>query len=57
MSRISLEPKVITDFGVLYDPFGGSGTTYAVCEQKARHWIGIEIGEIESIRDRLNGSV
>ena len=42
---------------VILDPFGGSGTTYAVCEQKARHWIGIEIGEIESIRDRLNGSV
>ena len=39
------------------DPFGGSGTTYAVCEQKARRWLGVEIGDIEPIRARLNGSV
>ena len=39
------------------DPFGGSGTTYAVCEQRGRRWIGIEIGDIEPIRARLNGSV
>ncbi len=25
------------------DPFGGSGTTYAVCERKGRRWLGVEI--------------
>ena len=28
---------------VVLDPFGGSGTTFAVCERKNRRWIGIEI--------------
>lgn len=27
---------------VVLDPFGGSGTTYAVCEAAGRRWIGIE---------------
>jgi site-specific DNA-methyltransferase (adenine-specific) len=35
---------------LVLDPFGGSGTTYAVCERKKRHWLGIEI-EIESTDD------
>lgn len=42
---------------VVLDPFGGSGTTYAVCEQRHRHWIGIEIENPSAIRERLNGSV
>ena len=42
---------------LVLDPFGGSGTTYAVCEQRGRKWIGMEIGDIEPIRERLNGSV
>ena len=42
---------------VVLDPFGGSGTTYAVCEQKGRQWIGVEIGSVDSILDRLNGGV
>ncbi len=42
---------------LVLDPFGGSGTTYAVCEQRGRKWIGIEIGDIEPIRERLNGFV
>jgi site-specific DNA-methyltransferase (adenine-specific) len=28
---------------LILDPFGGSGTTFAVCEAKNRRWIGIEI--------------
>lgn len=42
---------------VVLDPFGGSGTTYAVCEQRHRHWIGIEIESVSAIVDRLNGAV
>jgi site-specific DNA-methyltransferase (adenine-specific) len=38
---------------VVLDPFGGSGTTYAVCESKHRHWIGMEIDYYEDIMDRL----
>ena len=50
--EISTEPG-----DVVLDPFGGSGTTYAVCEARNRRWIGIEVGDIEPIKDRLNGSV
>jgi len=33
-----------TDKGdLVFDPFGGSGTTYVVCEQLGRRWIGCEI--------------
>ncbi len=28
---------------LVLDPFGGSGTTYDVCEHTSRHWIGIEV--------------
>jgi site-specific DNA-methyltransferase (adenine-specific) len=38
---------------VVLDPFGGSGTTYDVCEKKNRHWIGIEIDFAEEIVNRL----
>ena len=50
--EMSTEPG---DF--VLDPFGGSGTTYAVCEQKNRRWIGIEMGDVTSVWDRLNGKV
>jgi site-specific DNA-methyltransferase (adenine-specific) len=40
---------------LVLDPFGGSGTTYAVCERKGRRWIGIEIESVEPIVDRLSG--
>lgn len=30
---------------LVYDPFGGSGTTYVVCEQLGRRWRGSEIRE------------
>jgi site-specific DNA-methyltransferase (adenine-specific) len=35
------------------DPFGGSGTTFDVCERKGRNWIGIEMGAIDLIGERL----
>ncbi len=38
---------------LVLDPFGGSGTTYAVCESKHRHWIGTEIDFAEDIKVRL----
>lgn len=38
---------------LVLDPFGGSGSTYAVCELKNRKWIGAELGPIEQIIDRL----
>ena len=42
---------------LVLDPFGGSGTTYAVCEERQRRWIGVEIGDVEPIRERLNGDI
>lgn len=38
---------------VVLDPFGGSGTTFAVCESKGREWLGIEIDFADEIIDRL----
>jgi site-specific DNA-methyltransferase (adenine-specific) len=38
---------------LVLDPFGGSGTTYAVCEQRHRHWIGAEIESCAPIIERL----
>lgn len=38
---------------VVLDPFGGSGSTYAVCEIKGRRWIGMELGPVEQIIQRL----
>jgi site-specific DNA-methyltransferase (adenine-specific) len=38
---------------MVLDPFGGSGTTFAVCERKNRHWIGIEMEAIDVIIERL----
>jgi site-specific DNA-methyltransferase (adenine-specific) len=35
------------------DPFGGSGTTYAVCERRGRRWIGIELDHCTEIVRRL----
>ncbi len=39
---------------LIFDPFGGSGTTYAVAEIKGRRWIGTEIGPVETIAERFN---
>jgi site-specific DNA-methyltransferase (adenine-specific) len=38
---------------IVLDPFGGSGTTFAVCEKKGRRWIGTEIDFSAEIIDRL----
>lgn len=38
---------------LILDPFGGSGTTYAVAELMERNWIGIELGDCEVIKKRL----
>ncbi len=38
---------------VVLDPFGGSGTTYAVCEAKERLWLGIEIDFAADIAERI----
>ena len=38
---------------IVLDPFGGSGTTFIVCEQKERHWIGMEIDYGNEIIERL----
>ena len=40
---------------VVLDPFGGSGTTYAVAERMHRHWIGVELGDCDPILRRLSG--
>ncbi len=48
--------RISSDEGdLVFDPFGGSGTTYAVAERTHRHWIGVEIGDIEPIVARLEG--
>ncbi len=38
---------------IVMDPFGGSGTTFAVCEKKGRQWLGAEIDFAPEIIDRL----
>ncbi|MDB9517729.1 site-specific DNA-methyltransferase [Roseofilum reptotaenium CS-1145] len=38
---------------LIIDPFGGSGTTYAVCEVTGRNWIGMEIENCDVIIERL----
>jgi len=38
---------------LVLDPFGGSGTTFAVCEARGRHWLGIEIDYADEIIERL----
>ena len=46
--------EMSTEVGdVVLDPFGGSGTTFAVCEKKGRRWIGIEIESTDVIVERL----
>ena len=46
--------EMASDIGnTVFDPFGGSGTTYAVSEIKKRKWIGIEVGPVEDIITRF----
>lgn len=46
--ELSTEPD-----DIVLDPFGGSGTTFAVCQRKKRRWIGIEIEDVYAIKERL----
>jgi site-specific DNA-methyltransferase (adenine-specific) len=39
--------------GLVLDPFGGSGTTFAVSELLDRNWIGFEVGNCSIIKDRI----
>ncbi|HID8276172.1 MULTISPECIES: DNA-methyltransferase [Gammaproteobacteria] len=39
---------------LIFDPFGGSGTTYVIAEIKNRKWVGSEIDNCEIIKDRFN---
>ena len=39
---------------IVLDPFGGSGTTFDVCERYGRRWIGIEIQNSDIIIERLD---
>ncbi len=41
---------------LVLDPFGGSGTTYVVCERKQRRWLGVEIDFADDIIARLESS-
>ena len=48
---------IATDEGdLVFDPFGGSGTTYVAAELTNRKWIGIELGDAKPIVDRLKNS-
>lgn len=38
---------------IVFDPFGGSGTTYAVAQRMKRRWIGVELGDVDPIILRL----
>jgi site-specific DNA-methyltransferase (adenine-specific) len=38
---------------VVLDPFGGSGTTFVVCEARHRCWLGMEIDYATEIINRL----
>lgn len=37
----------------VFDPFGGSGTTYAVAQLLNRKWMGCELGDCDIIKHRL----
>lgn len=38
---------------IVLDPFGGSGTTFDVCERTGCRWIGIEVENCDAIVERL----
>ncbi len=47
--------SMTTDPGdLVLDPFGGGGTTFAVCEKLNRRWLGMEIAKTRVIIDRVN---
>jgi site-specific DNA-methyltransferase (adenine-specific) len=38
---------------IIFDPFGGSGTTYVAAELTGRRWVGVEMGDINPIVERF----
>ncbi len=38
---------------IVFDPFGGSGTTYVAAELTNRKWIGVELGDTKPIVERF----
>lgn len=47
--------EMASDVGdTIFDPFGGSGTTYVAAELKERQWIGCEIGPSDDIVNRFS---
>jgi site-specific DNA-methyltransferase (adenine-specific) len=50
--------EVSTEPGdLVIDPFAGSGTTFAVCEVRHRHWLGTDIDFAPVIKERLEGDL
>jgi site-specific DNA-methyltransferase (adenine-specific) len=46
--------EIATDPGdLVFDPFGGAGTTYVAAEIKGRRWLGVEIGPTDDIERRF----
>ncbi|MDR3596436.1 site-specific DNA-methyltransferase [Clostridium sp.] len=46
--------SIASDEGsTIFDPFGGSGTTYVAAEYLKRKWVGVEIGSINDIIERF----
>jgi site-specific DNA-methyltransferase (adenine-specific) len=41
---------------IILDPFGGSGTTYAVAEILQRKWVGCELGDCNIIKNRIENN-
>lgn len=41
---------------LVIDPFGGSGTTYAVAERMGRRWIGMDLESCDIIMERMEDS-
>jgi site-specific DNA-methyltransferase (adenine-specific) len=42
---------------LVFDPFGGSGTTFAVCERKGSRWFETEIDYAQEIIERLESNL
>jgi len=41
---------------LVFDPFGGGGTTYVAAEITGRRWIGVELGDTKPIIDRFKNN-
>ncbi len=50
-----LDIEMSTEEGdTVFDPFGGSGTTYVTAELKGRKWVGVELGPLDTIIERFD---